>query len=379
MSQVELGGQQLTLQRLPATDDASPLQAWEAADEYLLQQAGEPGTGPLLIFNDAFGALACALAQHHPVCVSDSFMTQQATRQNLRLNGLDESTVTLQDSLAPLPQAPSLVVIKVPKQLALLEHQLRALRAVVTPETRIIAAAKTRDIHNSTLALFERILGPTSTSLAWKKARLIHCAWSAPALDEAPLTHTWALDGTPWQIHNHANVFARSGLDVGARFFLQHLPENQEGEMVDLGCGNGIIGMQLLAQNPNATVTFVDESYMAVASAELNVQHNLPEARTRSRFVVNNALAGGEPESLDAVICNPPFHQQHAITDYIAWQMFQDARRCLKFGGELRIVGNRHLDYHRKLKKLFGNCAVVASNKKFVILRAVKQRKSKAR
>jgi 16S rRNA G1207 methylase RsmC len=33
------------------------------------------------------------------------------------------------------------VLIKVPKQLALLEQQLRALRQVVTPETRIIAAA----------------------------------------------------------------------------------------------------------------------------------------------------------------------------------------------------------------------------------------------
>lgn len=379
MSQVELGGQALTLQRLPVTDDASPLQAWDAADEYLLQQVEQPGAGPLLIFNDAFGALACALARFQPVCVSDSFMARQATLHNLRLNGFDPAAVTLIDSLAPLPQAPGLVLIKVPKQLALLEQQLRALRAVLTPQTRIIAAAKARDIHSSTLALFERILGPTTTSLAWKKARLIHCSFNAPALDEAPPTRSWPLDGTPWQIHNHANVFARSGLDIGARLFLQHLPENLHGELVDLGCGNGIIGLQLLAQNPDATVTFVDESYMAVASAELNVQHNLPEAQARSRFVVNNALAGGEPESLDAVLCNPPFHQQHAITDDIAWQMFQDARRCLKFGGELRIVGNRHLDYHRKLKKLFGNCAVVASNKKFVVLRAVKLRKSKAR
>jgi 23S rRNA (guanine1835-N2)-methyltransferase len=40
------------------------------------------------------------------------------------------------------------VLIKVPKQLALLEQQLRALREVVTPETRIIAAAKARDVHN---------------------------------------------------------------------------------------------------------------------------------------------------------------------------------------------------------------------------------------
>ncbi len=74
------------------------------------------------------------------------------------MNGIDEESVRFQDSLSPLPAAP-LVLIKVPKQ-ALLEQQLRALREVVTPETRIIAAAKARDVHNSTLALFEKSSAP---------------------------------------------------------------------------------------------------------------------------------------------------------------------------------------------------------------------------
>ncbi|EGT4350822.1 23S rRNA (guanine(1835)-N(2))-methyltransferase RlmG [Cronobacter sakazakii] len=376
MSQVELLNQTLTLQRFPPMPEETPLQAWEAADEYLLQQVEQP-SGPVLIFNDSFGALACALADVRPVSVNDSFIAHQATRHNLRLNDIDDSLVTMQDSLSPLPDAPELVLMKIPKQLALLEQQLRALRKVVTPQTRIIAGAKARDIHTSTLTLFEKILGPTTTTLAWKKARLIHCAFSAPALADAPETLSWKLDGTLWTIHNHASVFSRTSLDIGARFFMQHLPEAVEGEMVDLGCGNGVIGLTLLAQNPQAKVRFVDESYMAVASSRLNVETNLPEAMERCEFQVNNALTGVEPESFHAVLCNPPFHQQHAITDHIAWQMFQDARRCLKWGGELRIVGNRHLDYFRKLKKIFGNCTTVATNNKFVVLKAVKLRKSR--
>ncbi len=53
--------------------------------------------------------------------------------------------------------------------------------------------------------------------------------------------------------------------------------------------------------------------------------------------------------------------------------MFHHARRCLKINGELYIVANRHLDYFHKLKKIFGNCATIATNNKFVILKAVKQ------
>ncbi|MBN5310208.1 23S rRNA (guanine(1835)-N(2))-methyltransferase RlmG [Serratia bockelmannii] len=374
MSQLDLGTQQLELERYPQQEESTQLQAWEAADEYLLQQLENVDIGgrPVLIFNDNFGTLACALHAHRPYSVSDSYMSQLATRHNLKLNGLDPEQVTLLDSLAELPAAPAVVLIRVPKALALLEQQLRALRHVVTEDTLIVAGAKARDVHTSTMQLFEKVLGPTRTSLAWKKARLIFCQAADIVPPAAAETTNWTLDGTDWLIHNHANVFSRGSLDIGARLFLEHLPRGLNGHIVDLGCGNGVIGLAALAQNPEAQVTFVDESYMAVASSELNVEHNLPQELDRCQFEVNNALAGIERESVQAVLCNPPFHQQHAITDHTAWQMFCDAKRCLQVGGELRIVGNRHLDYHQKLKRLFGNCTLVASNKKFVILKAVK-------
>ncbi|EIE7139287.1 23S rRNA (guanine(1835)-N(2))-methyltransferase RlmG [Salmonella enterica subsp. enterica serovar Kentucky] len=374
MSHVDDGFRSLTLKRFPQTDDVNPLLAWEAADEYLLQQLDETEIrGPVLILNDTFGALSCALAEHSPYSIGDSYLSELGTRENLRYNGIAESSVTFLDSTADYPQAPGMVLIKVPKTPALLEQQLRALRKVVTAQTRIIAGAKARDIHTSTLELFEKVLGPTTTTLAWKKARLINCTFSHPQLADAPQTLSWKLEDTGWTIHNHANVFSRTGLDIGARFFMQHLPENLDGEIVDLGCGNGVIGLSLLAKNPQANVVFVDESPMAVDSSRLNVETNLPEAFERCEFMINNALSGVEPFRFNAVFCNPPFHQKHALTDNIAWEMFHHARRCLKINGELYIVANRHLDYFHKLKKIFGNCATIATNNKFVILKAVKQ------
>ncbi|EJL0274387.1 23S rRNA (guanine(1835)-N(2))-methyltransferase RlmG [Salmonella enterica] len=374
MSHVDDGFRSLTLKRFPQTDDVNPLLAWEAADEYLLQQLDETEIrGPVLILNDTFGALSCALAEHSPYSIGDSYLSELGTRENLRHNGIAESSVTFLDSTADYLQAPGVVLIKVPKTLALLEQQLRALRKVVTAQTRIIAGAKARDIHTSTLELFEKVLGPTTTTLAWKKARLINCTFSHPQLADAPQTLSWKLEDTGWTIHNHANVFSRTGLDIGARFFMQHLPENLDGEIVDLGCGNGVIGLSLLAKNPQAKVVFVDESPMAVDSSRLNVETNLPEAFERCEFMINNALSGVEPFRFNAVFCNPPFHQKHALTDNIAWEMFHHARRCLKINGELYIVANRHLDYFHKLKKIFGNCATIATNNKFVILKAVKQ------
>ena len=42
-----------------------------------------------------------------------------------------------------------------------------------------------------------------------------------------------------------------------------------------------MIILAALAQNPEAQMTFVDESYMAVASSELNVEHNLQQELDR--------------------------------------------------------------------------------------------------
>ncbi len=374
MSQFELGELQLELERYPLEEESTTLQAWEAADEYLLQTLNtETLNGrPLLIFNDTFGTLSCALQAFSPVSINDSYMSQLATRHNLRLNSLDEGQVSLQSSLEPLPAAPGLVIIKVPKTLALLEQQLLALRAVVAPDTQIIAGAKARDIHTSTLQLFENILGTTKTSLAWKKARLIHCQPEKQADSAERVVSDWALDGSDMRITNHANVFSRTGLDIGARFFMQHLPQGIEGRIADLGCGNGVIGLTALALNPEAEMLFVDESYMAVESSRENVANNLPQDLARCEFDVNNMLAGVERETLHAVLCNPPFHQGHVISDDTAWRMFCDAKRCLQVGGELRIVGNRHLDYYQKLRRLFGNCTTIATNQKFVILSAIK-------
>ena len=377
MSQVELAGQLLSLERYPPTTDSN-LQAWEAADEYLLQELAsfdfeDPApAGSVLILNDTFGALACALHAHAPISVSDSFLSQEATRRNLERNGLPEAAVTLLGSLGPLPAAPALVLLKVPKTLALLEQQLLALRQVVTPTTRILAGAKARDIHNSTLALFEQILGPTRTSLAWKKARLIHTQVAERPQPVNPYPTVWELPDSKERIHNHANVFSRASLDIGARLFLQHLPHDLSGTIADLGCGNGVLGLRALADNPDAELLFVDESHMAIASSRLNVETNRPADLNRCQFLLGNSLEQVASGSLQAVLCNPPFHQLQTITDQLAWQMFCDAERCLSSGGELRIVGNRHLGYHIKLQRLFNRVDCIASNQKFVILRAIK-------
>ena len=87
---------QLDLIRQP--DQANdPLQAFDAADEYLLNHLHEQGLAAdarVLLLNDGFGALACALAPHCRVTSSgDSFLGALALHKNLPRNGLAPAAV----------------------------------------------------------------------------------------------------------------------------------------------------------------------------------------------------------------------------------------------------------------------------------------------
>jgi 16S rRNA (guanine1207-N2)-methyltransferase len=140
---------------------------------------------------------------------------------------------------------------------------------------------------------------------------------------------------------------------------------------VDLGCGSGILGTAAAARNASAELCFTDRSFLAVESARETFRGAFGEEGT-ARFLPTLGLDGLERGWADLVLNNPPFHDRHAVGDAIAWGMFHDARRVLRSGGSLYVVGNRHLGYHVKLKRIFGNCETVASDPKFVALRAVR-------
>ena len=258
----------------------------------------------------------------------------------------------------------------------LLQYVLQQLRKVVNTETQILASAKAKDISRNVLAKFHHTLGPASASLTVKKCRLIQCQFN-PQLarteqEQFPLR--WPLEQSSFKLLNHANVFSREKLDQGARFFLQHLPTLESGQsVIDLGCGNGVLGLVMLAQQPQISLLFCDESYMAVDSARMSIAENLPHLMPQCQFVVDDCLSQQSDRSADIIVCNPPFHQQHAVTSHIASQMFYDAKRVLKPGGKIRIVANRHLPYRQQLAKCFGNCRQLAANPKFIILESTKR------
>lgn len=352
-----------------------PLQAFDAADEYLLAHLAEQGVSAetrVLVLNDSFGALASSLAGQVQVTSSgDSFLGALALEKNLVRNGQAFDAVHHVPASEAWTGPFDRVLIRVPKTLALLEEQLIRLQGQLAPGAQVIASAMIKHLPRAAGDLLERYIGPVQASLAVKKARLLIATPEAREPAVSPYPTRYRLDEPAIELLNHANVFCREGLDIGTRAFLPHLPGNLgSAQVADLGCGNGVLAIASALQNPQAQYTLVDESFMAVQSARENWQATLGEREAVIR--AGDGLAGQAPQSLDVVLCNPPFHQQQVVGDFLAWRMFQQAREALVVGGALYIVGNRHLGYHSKLARLFRGVEQVAATPKFVIIKARK-------
>lgn len=363
----------LYLNRYPQLSHPS-LQAFDAADEYLLNELTlypQQEKAHILILNDNFGALATSLAKHFLVdSYSDSHLAELALYQNLQINQLPLTSVNFIASTKPLNKCYDLVLIRIPKTLALLEEQLIILQKHIHPQTVILAGAMIKHLPKMAGQLLEKYLGRVQASLAVKKARLLRVNPLTKSLAPSPYPSQYYLKEWDISLLNHANVFSREGLDIGTRAFLPHLPQ-QLGhvKIADLGCGNGILAIVCALNNPQAEFTLVDESYMAIASANSNWQQLLSH-RPATIKVADGLIE--QTNYFDIVLCNPPFHQQQVIGDFIAKQMFQQARTALKEQGELWVVANRHLGYSYPLNKLFKQVSQLAQTPKFLILKAIK-------
>lgn len=150
-----------------------PLQAFDAADEYLLNHLhglGLASGARVLLLNDSFGALAASLAGQAQVTSSgDSHLGHLGLQVNLLRNQLPADAVTFVPASAVAQGPFDRVLIRVPKTLALLEEQLIRLHGQLAPGAQVIAAAMVKHLPRAAGDLLEQYIGPVQASLAVKK------------------------------------------------------------------------------------------------------------------------------------------------------------------------------------------------------------------
>lgn len=352
------------------------LLAWDAADQLLLEEyaAGGDSGASVLVVNDSFGALAVALRAQPVTSWSDSRTAHLATESNAEANG--GAAITYARSTDQPDSTYQAVLWRVPRSMDLLRWQAHILQKTLAPGTRIWAAGMDKHLPDRTIDVL-RLLGGVHLVPGRKKAHAFAIVTEAgPEVSLAP-SPGYAVPEFGLDFEPAPNVFGSGRLDAGSRLLAERLDQLPDAYRVaDLGAGTGVLGLVAQRVLPQATVHFYDESYQAVAAAEANYRKNIGDpADTSAEFFAADRMSVEPTELYDLVLCNPPFHQGHVVGDGVAWQMFTNARESLRIGGQLWIVGNRHLEYHTKLARLFSGVRQLADHPKYVVLAATRDAK----
>ena len=177
---------------------------------------------------------------------------------------------------------------------------------------------------------------------------------------------SYPIPGAPMNLHRLPGVFGKEGLDAGTALLLESLPA-LEGDILDVGCGCGVISLWLKRQNPQATVYGLDADSLAIASA----RHNSRALGLDVDWTCGDVYPESE-QRFDHIVTNPPFHQGVATELAIGQRLIAQAPDRLNPGGSLQLVCNRFLPWRQQMQQVFGAVETLAENGRFAVYRAVK-------
>ncbi|GGL63493.1 class I SAM-dependent methyltransferase [Sporolactobacillus putidus] len=178
---------------------------------------------------------------------------------------------------------------------------------------------------------------------------------------------TLQLRGRTLTFVTDAGVFSKRGIDFGSGLLIDTFREPEiPGDILDMGCGYGPIGIALSKSFPGRQVMMADINERAVALAEENVRVN----QARAKVCQSNLF-----EQIDgpfaAIVTNPPIRAGKKIVH----QIFSDGYDFLESKGELWTVIQKKQGAPSALKALqsiFETVNVVAKKKGYFVFCAKK-------
>lgn len=133
-------------------------------------------------------------------------------------------------------------------------------------------------------------------------------------------------------------LFSPRGANIQARILglvLDHLTDEQSiGKVLDIGCGNGPLTIQMAKRLPRARVTGIDTWASAWEVSKSVCERNAQIEGVADRVVFERALASALPfpdEAFDLVVSNLVFHEVRDVRD--KKELIREALRVLQDGG----------------------------------------------
>jgi len=248
-----------------------------------------------------------------------------------------------------------LVIINFPKSKDELAFTLAMIAPYLVTDAKIILVGEKKGGVQSAPKLTQHFLNSCQKIDAARHCLVFGGIVNADNLKKEFQLNDWfkkyqiEVDNVELTIASLPGVFSQKKLDVGTGLLLDNLPKTMHGNVLDFGCGAGVISCFVGKKFPQTQLSLLDVSALALASAKKSLELN---GLSGNVFASNSlsAVCG----KFEHIVSNPPFHQG-TKTSYQATEDFlQGIKPHINRNGNITIVANSFLQYLPIMQQYIG-------------------------
>ena len=180
----------------------------------------------------------------------------------------------------------------------------------------------------------------------------------------------WSLDvgGRKLVFETASGTFSPKRLDNGTAAMIKYMRLPEGGRVLDLGCGNGVIGAVVASGNPHLEVVLVDINKRAVMEAKSNIRRN----KLKNARAIQSDLFEKIHGEFDCILSNPPISAGRKTV----FAMVAEGHAHLLPGGSLQMVARKSKGgkaLSGEMERVFGNVEDIGRQSGFHVYKSVKE------
>lgn len=191
-----------------------------------------------------------------------------------------------------------------------------------------------------------------------------------PTVQHQERTFSFNLRGHLLQLTTDNGVFSKQTVDFGTRTLISAIDFTKlpAGNLLDLGCGYGPIGLTLAKEQPQRQIMMADVNERALELARNNAAEN---RITNVQIQISDIYQKLQQQTYAAIYTNPPIRAGKAVVN----AMITQAKNHLILEGQLWLVVQKKQGaptYKKIMQQTFENVQVIKRDKGYYVLKSVK-------
>jgi len=189
-----------------------------------------------------------------------------------------------------------------------------------------------------------------------------------PIVKSEKKSFTWHFNNVEFIFYGDNGVFSKNKVDYGSLALIKSFLTDYKGKgnILDLGCGYGPIGIILAKFLNNINIDMADINNRAISLAKENIIiNNISNAKAIQSDIFENI-----DKKYDGILLNPPIRAGKNTI----YKMYEESINYLKSYGIFYIVIQKKQGAQStitKLKQIYGNCECIKKDKGYMILKSI--------